>query len=244
MTAHPFLAAEHITHRYGSRTVLDDLSLSLHRGEVFGLLGPNGAGKSTFISMLATLIRPTSGDIFLDGVSILKKPMAIRRKMGYVPQELALHAVLSARRNLEFWAGVYGMRGTARTEAVVRALMEVHLLERADDRVDTWSGGMKRRLNIAAAIMHTPEFLVMDEPTAGVDVLSRRTIITMISRFRDEGKTILLASHDIEELETVCDRVGVLHEGRVLAEGTVRHVLESTGFASLENLLLSLEEQR
>ena len=243
MTATPFLEVEQIVHRYGSRTVLDNLNLSLRRGEVFGLLGPNGAGKSTFISLLATLIRPSAGDIRLEGVSILKKPAVIRSRMGYVPQELALHTVLQARENLEFWAGVYGLGGKRRDEAIDRALQEIGLLERASDRVDTWSGGMKRRLNLAAAIMHEPDLLVMDEPTAGVDVHSRRTIAGLIDRFRSNGKTVLLASHDIDELEAVCDRIGVLHAGHFLACGTVPEVLSATGGTSLESLLLGLEER-
>lgn len=242
MTAPAFLTMEHVTHRFGKRTVLADVNLSLSRGEVFGLLGPNGAGKSTLLSLLATLIRPAEGDIRMEGVSILSRPKTIRSRMGYVPQEIALHAVLPARENLRFWAGIYGLSGTGRDAAVRRALEEVHLSERADERVDTWSGGMKRRLNIAAAIMHQPELLVMDEPTAGVDAASRRTIAAMIARFRNEGKTVLIASHDTDELEAVCDRVGVLHAGRFLAVGTVAGVLAQTGRTSLEALLLGLEE--
>jgi len=242
MTGQPFLQAEHIVHRYGSRTVLNDLNLSLYKGEVFGLLGPNGAGKSTFISLLATLIRPTSGDMFVEGVSILKKPAAIRKRMGYVPQELALHTVLRAKENLRFWAGVYGLSGARREEAIEQVLREIGLLDRAADRVDTWSGGMKRRLNLAAAIMHEPDLLLMDEPTAGVDIQSRRTIAGLLDRFRMEGKTVLLASHDIDELETICDRIGVLHGGRFLHCGTVPEVLASSGADTLENLLVRLED--
>jgi len=242
MTAPAFLTMEHVTHRYGKRTVLADVNLSLARGEVFGLLGPNGAGKSTLLSLLATLIRPAEGDIRIGETSILSHPNAIRSRMGYVPQEIALHTVLSARRNLAFWAGVYGLSGSMRDEAVGRALAEVHLAERADERVDTWSGGMRRRLNIAAAIMHGPDLLVMDEPTAGVDAASRRTIAAMISRFRSEGRTVLIASHDTDELEAVCDRIGVLHAGRFLAVGAVADVLGQTGRTSLEALLLGLEE--
>lgn len=242
MTAPAFVTMEHVTHRYGKRTVLADVNLSLSRGEVFGLLGPNGAGKSTLLSLLATLIRPGEGDIRLEGVSILSRPQAIRSRMGYVPQEIALHTVLPARENLRFWAGIYGLAGVERDEAVRRAFEEVHLLDRAEERVDTWSGGMKRRLNIAAAIMHRPDLLVMDEPTAGVDAASRRTIAAMIARFRSEGRTVLIASHDTDELEMVCDRVGVLRAGRFLAVGTVAGVLEQTGRPSLEALLLGLEE--
>ncbi len=243
MTAPAFLTMEHVTHRYGKRTVLADVNLSLVRGEVFGLLGPNGAGKSTLLSLIATLIRPAEGDIRIGETSILASPNAIRSRMGYVPQEIALHTVLSARSNLAFWAGVYGLSGAVRDEAVRRALADVQLAERADERLDAWSGGMRRRLNIAAAIMHGPELLVMDEPTAGVDAASRRTIAGMLARFRSEGRTVLIASHDTDELESVCDRIGVLRAGRFLAVGTVADVLDGTGRTSLESLLLGLEER-
>lgn len=236
------LEMQHVTHRFGKRTVLMDLNLSLSRGEVFGLLGPNGAGKSTLLSLLATLQRPCEGDIRLEGVSILKQPNMIRRRMGYVPQELALHVTLTARDNLRFWAGVYGLSGLTRDRAVHEVLERMHLADRALDRIETWSGGMKRRLNLAAAIMHQPDLLLLDEPTAGVDAGSRRTIAALLRQFRQEGKTVLVASHDTDELEAVCDRVGVLAGGRLIAAGSVTEVLQSAGHTTLEAFLLGLEE--
>ena len=241
MNGTPFLEVRHLTHRYGARTVLSDISLCLNRGEVFGLLGPNGAGKSTLLSALVTLVRPTEGEILFEGASILQHPGGIRGRTGYVPQELALHTTLSAAGNLHFWAGVYGLTGAVRKQAVTDVLTSMQLLDRASDRVDTWSGGMKRRLNLAAALMHQPDLLVLDEPTSGVDAASRQTISAIIRTFRDEGRTVLLTSHDTDSLASVCDRVGVLHQGRLLALGSISEMLTATGYATLEDCLLGLE---
>lgn len=237
----PLVEIRHVTHRFGRRTVLQDVSFSLFRGEVFGLLGPNGAGKSTLLSLLSTLYRPVAGDLLYAGESILSRPAAIRSHMGYVPQELALHTTLSAIDNLRFWAGVYGLSGAAREQAARAALVQMGLQERAADRVDTWSGGMKRRLNLAAALMHQPDLLVLDEPTAGVDAGSRQTISAMIRAVQAQGRAVLLTSHDTDELAAVCDRVGLLHQGCLLAVGRVSEVLADTGYPSLEACLLGLE---
>lgn len=241
MSQPSFLDFMQVTHRYGTRTVLRDLTFSLQRGEVFGLLGPNGAGKSTLLSLVGTLFRPTMGNILLEGVSILEQPDGIRRRMGFVPQEIALHATLSARDNLRFWAGVYGLSGGEREKAVDAALARLRLSGRAGDQVAIWSGGMKRRLNLAAALMHQPDLLVMDEPTAGVDAASRQAIAAMIRDVRSQGKSVLLTSHDTDELATVCDRVGLMHQGRLLAVGTVPEVLSQMGQESLEACLIGLE---
>ena len=213
----------------------------LYPGEVLGLIGPNGAGKSTLLSLVSTLYRPLSGDILFAGRSILTHPRDIRTNMGYVPQELALHTTLSAMDNMRYWAGIYGLTGQARTQAANQALDRLGLLERAADRVDTWSGGMKRRLNLAAAMMHQPRLLVLDEPTAGVDAASRQTIANMIRTVRDAGRSVLLTSHDTEEMAGICDKIGVLHQGRLLAFGRVEEVLAMTGYMSLEACLLGLE---
>ena len=241
MSQVPFLDVQRLTHRYGARTVLSDISFCLKQGEVFGLLGPNGAGKSTLLSLLVTLGRPSEGDILFEGVSILQQPGVIRGRTGYVPQELALHATLSAAGNLRFWAGVYGLKGMEAKKAATEVLTQMHLLSRASDRVDTWSGGMKRRLNLAAALMHHPDLLILDEPTSGVDAGSRQTIASMIRGFRDAEKTVLMTSHDTDALSAVCDRVGVLHQGQLLALGSIPEVLSATGYDTLEACLLGLE---
>lgn len=242
VTASPLIACEGLVKRYGSRIALSVPTLEIPTGGVFGLIGPNGAGKSTFISLLATLQRPTSGDIRVGSGSVVRTPAEVRRRIGYVPQELAIYPALSARHNLEFWAGVHRLPARSRRAAVMTALEAVGLADRADERASTFSGGMKRRLNLAAALMHDPEILIMDEPTAGVDVRSRRCIAEIIDRHRAAGRTIVFTSHYIDELESICDRLAVLHAGRVLHAGTLQEILGQAGKPSLEALMLELED--
>jgi len=242
MQDNPMLQTFDLTHRYGRRVVLDHLDLSLNKGEVFGIIGANGAGKSTFLSIVTTLLKPSHGDIAFNGTSIIRHPEIIRSGMGFVPQELALYPTLTARQNLFFWGGVYGIPKKERYDTVTRVLSQISLLDRENDRIETWSGGMKRRLNIAAAVMHKPAFLVMDEPTAGIDVFSKKMIASMIQQFRSEGKTVLLTSHDMDHIQVICDRIGILQHQHIIAEGSVPEVLAKTQSDSLENLLFSLED--
>ena len=233
-----------LTKKYGKRTALAQMNLQIRSGEVFGLMGPNGAGKSTFIALLATLLKPTSGDILYNGGSILKDPRPIRSIMGYVPQDLALYPMLSAEENLAFWAGVYRVPRKMQDNAIDQALHDVQLQDRAKDKVSGYSGGMKRRLNIAASLMHNPQLLVMDEPTAGVDVFSRKCIADMIGRYRAAGRTIVLTSHYTDELESVCDRMAVIQNGCIRHAGTLQEVLLQAGESSLETIMLKMGEEK
>jgi ABC-2 type transport system ATP-binding protein len=231
-----------LTKKYRGRTALDHVNLQIRSGEVFGLMGPNGAGKSTFIALLASLLKPTSGDILLNGSSIMKDARQIRSIMGYVPQDLALYPMLSAEENLAFWAGIYRIPRISKKKAVTQALLDVQLHDRAKDKVSSYSGGMKRRLNIAASLMHNPQLLVMDEPTAGVDVFSRKCIAEMIVRYRETGRTVVLTSHYVDELESVCDRMAVIQNGRIRYSGTLQELLGQADEPSLETIMLKMGE--
>ncbi len=229
-----------LTKKYGNITALSEVSMDIEKGEIFGLFGPNGAGKSTFISVLATILRPTSGDIIVNGHSILKQPDLVKKMIGFVPQDIALYPMLSGRDNLDFWAGIYGLKGRLRKERIEEAIAVTRLEDRIRDRVSEYSGGMKRRLNIAVSLMHHPEILVMDEPTVGVDIQSRRYILDMLDGLRKEGRTILFTSHYTDELETICDRIAVMDKGRLLAAGPAAELKRANGADSLEALLLKL----
>ncbi len=231
-----------LTKKYGKLTVLDNLSFNIFRGEIFGLLGPNGAGKSTFISTLATICKPTSGDMAVSGFSIKNQPERIRRSIGLVPQDIALYPALTGMDNLDFWASIYGLRGSLKKERIYEALSVVRLEDRAADRVENYSGGMKRRLNIAVALVHHPEILVMDEPTVGVDIQSRRFILDAVKALKNEGKTVIFTSHYIDEMEALCDRLALLDRGIIKSIGTVNELLSLHGSENMEEIMLKLFE--
>lgn len=200
---------------------VNDVNMYLGRGESVGLVGPNGAGKSTTIAMISTLIRPTSGDVKLNGVSVLVEAAPMRAVLGVVPQEVALYPELSAQENLEFFGSLYGLRGKRLAAAVDDALDLVGLSDRRRDVIKKYSGGMKRRINIAAALLHEPEFVIMDEPTVGIDPQSRNHILETVRTLnRERGLTVLYTSHYMEEVEQLCDRIYVMDHGKVIASGT------------------------
>ncbi len=229
-----------LTKKYGKLTALQELKLDIAKAEIFGLFGPNGAGKSTFISILATICKPTSGDIIVNGCSVCGQPDRIKKIIGFVPQDIALYPMLSGKDNLDFWAGIYGLRGRLRKERIEEAAAMTRLEDRIRDRVSEYSGGMKRRLNIAVSLMHHPEIIVMDEPTVGVDIQSRRYILDMLDGLRKEGRTIVFTSHYTDELETLCDRIAVMDKGRLLAQGPAEELKREYGADSLEAVLLKL----
>lgn len=199
---------------------VEDVSFRVNRGEIFGLLGPNGAGKSTTISMISTLLRPTSGDILYKGESILKNPKVIQKCLGIIPQEIALYPTLTGYQNLSFWAQVYGLRGKELRSRIEEVGELVGLRDRMKDNVEKYSGGMKRRLNIGAALLHKPEFLIMDEPTVGIDPQSRNHILNTVKRLNVEGMTIIYTSHYMEEVESLCNRISIMDSGEIIASGT------------------------
>ncbi len=224
--------------KFGKNTVLDNLDFEICKGEIFGLLGPNGAGKSTFISILTTLSKPTSGDIFIDSFSVTKQPDRIKSGIGFVPQDIALYPMLSGIDNLNFWAGIYDLRGSDKKERVAEALSVVKLEDRAKDRVSMYSGGMKRRLNIAVALLHHPDLLVMDEPTVGVDIQSRKYIFEAVRKLKAEGRTVVFTSHYVDEMETLCDRIAIINKGRLVAVGGVDELKAGYRVANVEDILL------
>lgn len=231
-----------LTKKYGRKIVLHDLNLGIAKGEIFGLFGPNGAGKSTLISILATLLKPTSGDVLVNGISVKGQPDSIKREIGFVPQEIALYPMLSGRDNLDFWAGIYGLRGKLRKERIAEATAVARLEDRIRDRVSEYSGGMKRRLNIAVSLLHHPSILLMDEPTVGVDIQSRRYILDTLSALKKEGRTIVFTSHYVDELETLCDRIAVMDKGKIPMLGSADDLRKAYGVSDLESVLFRLDE--
>jgi len=226
-----FLEVKDLKKVYKRQRAVDGIDFSLKEGEIFGLLGPNGAGKSTTISMIAGLIKPTDGDIIVEGRSILKSPKEIKRMMGLVPQEIALYPTLSARENLKFWGRMYGMDSIRLKERIDEVLRILGLTERADHRIDTYSGGMKRRINIGAALLHQPKLLIMDEPTVGIDPQSRKHILDMVLDLNRQGMTILYTSHYMEEVEYLCHRVAIMDRGSIIASGTKEELKAMVGNA-------------
>jgi ABC-2 type transport system ATP-binding protein len=214
---------------YGPRMVLDGVSLAVRRGEMVGLLGPNGAGKTTTISILATLLRPDAGEVRVAGLTPRSGGTELRRKLGFVPQSLALYPSLSGLQNLELFARLHGIgRRQARSESM-RALEEVGLAGRAHDPVAVLSGGMQRRLNLACGTVHGPEVLLLDEPAVGVDPQSREQILLSVRKAAQTGAAVIYSTHYMEEIERTCDRVMLLDHGRVVAEGTVAGLIALGG---------------
>jgi ABC-2 type transport system ATP-binding protein len=226
----PVLELEGVRKTYGEAVVLDDLSLRLEPGEVFGLLGPNGAGKTTLVSLAVGLLAPTAGRVTIRGQGPPSSP-TVRRAIGLAPQALALYERLSARENLDFFAAMQGLDARTRARRVDEALAFVGLSERADARPSSFSGGMARRLNLAAALVHEPALLLLDEPTVGVDPQSRNLLLERIAALREQGRTILYTTHYMEEAARVCDRIGILDRGRLLAVDTVAGLIAAHGGA-------------
>ncbi len=223
---------------YGPHLVLDGISLALRRGEMVGLLGPNGAGKTTTISILAMLLRPDAGVVRIAGRAPRSGGDGLRRKLGLVPQSLALYPTLSAMQNLELFARLHGIRRRQARADSMRALEEVGLAERAHDPVAVLSGGMKRRLNLACGLVHRPDVLLLDEPAVGVDPQSRERILLNVRRSADAGAAVIYSTHYMEEVERTCDRVLLIDHGRLVAEGTVAELIARGGGRPLMEIAL------
>ncbi|MEH7463965.1 ABC transporter ATP-binding protein [Bacillus thuringiensis] len=213
------LVVDHITKSFGKKEVVRGVSFSIEKGETFGLLGPNGAGKSTTISMICGLFPYDSGDIRVDGKSVKEYSMDTKQKIGVVPQDIALYPTLSAKENLIFWGKMYGLSGAAAKKRADEVLAYVGLEDRAKDKIETFSGGMKRRVNIGAALMHEPELLIMDEPTVGIDPQSRNHILETVKKLNEKGMTVIYTSHYMEEVEYLCERIAIVDHGKVIALG-------------------------
>ena len=223
------LAAQDLHKSFGDHQAVRGVSFEIARGEVFGLLGPNGAGKTTTISILTGLLDPTSGQALVDGKPLNHKANSIKSKIGFVPQELALYPTLSAYDNLIFFGRIYGLKGKALRERVEHVLEVVGLADRAKDRIENYSGGMKRRINIAAGLLHQPEILFLDEPTVGVDPQSRNAIFESVEALNKEGLTILYTTHYMEEAERLCNRIAIMDHGKVIALDTPKALIEGLG---------------
>jgi ABC-2 type transport system ATP-binding protein len=215
------LDARSLGKAFGRVVAVDGVSLNLGPGRLLSLLGPNGAGKTTTVSMLAGLVAPDRGEVLVDGHRLAGDADPAKRRIGLVPQEIALYEELSARDNLRFFGGLYGFRGAGLERAIAAVLELVGLVDRARDRVATYSGGMKRRLNLAAGLLHDPDILLLDEPTVGVDPQSRHAIFENLEALKRRGKAILYTTHYMEEAERLSDRIVVMDHGRVIADDTL-----------------------
>ncbi|WP_210363909.1 ABC transporter ATP-binding protein [Bacillus sp. REN3] len=223
------LAVHQLSKRFKDFDVIKNISFSVHKGESYGLLGPNGAGKTTTIQMVSGLYPPTSGSIEVAGIDMVKQPKKAQGLIGIVPQDIALYPTISARENLIFWGRMYGLRGKDLHRRVEKVLEIIGLGDRGTDRVQTFSGGMKRRVNIAAAILHNPELLIMDEPTVGIDPQSRTHILDTVKRLNQEGMTVIYTSHYMEEVQYLCTRIGIMDRGEFIASGTISELRETIG---------------
>jgi len=208
---------------------VDGLSFGIEQGEIYSLLGPNGAGKTTTISILSCLLRPTGGDASVGGASITKQQAAVKEAIGVVPQEIALYPDLTAQENLAFWGKMYGLRGSELDARVEEVLDLIDLTDRKKDRLEDFSGGMKRRVNIGAALLHKPRILFLDEPTVGIDPQSRRAILDGIKDLNRQGTTILYTTHYMEEAQELSHRIAIMDHGKMIAEGTHEELVKSVG---------------
>ncbi|WP_322793921.1 ATP-binding cassette domain-containing protein [Bellilinea sp.] len=239
----PILQVNQLVKRYGDLTAVKGISFEVQEGEIFSLLGPNGAGKTTTISVLSTLFPPSEGDALIAGHSVVREPYAVRRVIGIVPQEIALYEDLTARENLQFWGQLYGLSGRELKERCEEVLEQTGLQEKANQRVKTFSGGMKRRLNIGVGLLHRPRLLFMDEPTVGIDPQSRRAILDTVKDLnRQAGMTILYTTHYMEEAQELSHRVGIIDHGEMIAIGTQAELVKRIG--QRETLVLQFGEDQ
>ena len=234
------LEIHNLVKNYGDFAAVKGISFDIHKGEIFSLLGPNGAGKTTTINMVSTLFEPTSGDALIGGHSVTKAPMQVRQMIGVVPQELALYEDLTAQENLMFWGQMYGLSGKSLKHRIDEVLDQIGLTERASHRIKTYSGGMKRRVNIGVGLLHKPELLFMDEPTVGIDPQSRRAILETVKDLNRLGMTVLYTTHYMEEAQELSDRVGIIDHGELIALGTQAELTKQVG--ETDTLILHFAE--
>lgn len=234
------LEVQNLVKNYGNFQAVKGVSFNIQEGEIFSLLGPNGAGKTTTISMLSTLYEPTSGDATIAGHSVKKNPMGVRNAIGVVPQDLALYEDLSAKENLIFWGQMYNLSGKSLSSRVDEVLEQIGLTDKAKNKVKTFSGGMKRRVNIGVGLLHKPKLLFMDEPTVGIDPQSRRAILDTVKDLNKQGMTVLYTTHYMEEAEELSNRVGIIDHGELIAIGTQKELTKQVG--ETETLILHVGE--
>lgn len=233
------------TFRHAPEPAVKGISFSINRNEIFGLLGPNGAGKTTTISILCGLFPPTSGKVLIDGKSLKHQLEGIKPIVGIVPQDIALYPTLTARENLDFYGHMYGLRGRYLADKINEWLEKLGLADAANRKVSSYSGGMKRRVNLIAGILHNPKILFLDEPTVGVDVQSRNVIIEHLKEINRSGTTIIYTSHHMEEAENFCTRVSIIDHGKILTQGTPHELIADTaGATNLETVFLKLTKRK
>jgi ABC-2 type transport system ATP-binding protein len=236
----PILVVQNLVKKYKDFAAVKGISFSIEEGEIFSLLGPNGAGKTTTISVLSTLYQPTGGDATIAGHSVVKEPMVVRNLIGVVPQDLALYEDLTARENLIFWGQMYGLSGKELRSRQEEVLEQIGLADKANQRIKTYSGGMKRRVNIGIGLLHRPRLLFMDEPTVGIDPQSRRAILDTVKDLNRHGMTVLYTTHYMEEAQELSDRVGIIDHGELIALGTQAELTHQVG--EDETLILHIDE--
>jgi ABC-2 type transport system ATP-binding protein len=223
------ISVQGLSKRFGELRAVDRISFEVAEGELFGFLGPNGAGKTTTISMISGLLRPDEGTIQVGDLNLWENPRPAKRLLGLVPQELALYEEFSARENLMFWGGLYGLSHSDLKESIEELLQRVGLADRAREPVSRFSGGMKRRLNLAIGLVHRPRVLLLDEPTVGIDPQARNNILEIIRDIAAKGTTIIFTTHHLEEAEKLCDRIAIIDHGRILQAGSVSELARVAG---------------
>lgn len=238
------LIIDHLKKSFKNIKAVDDISFRVEKGDIFGLLGPNGAGKSTTISIIATLMSPDGGQVLFKGEDIAKNPKPLQQNLGLVPQEIALYPNLSGLENLMFFGRAYGLGGAALKKRIAEVSQIIGITERLTDRVKKYSGGMKRRLNIGAALLHEPELVIMDEPTVGIDPQSRSHILDAVRALSQNGATVIYTSHYMEEVELLCSRLCIMDAGRIIASGTKNEILSSLGTQSELELMLTMPDEK
>jgi ABC-2 type transport system ATP-binding protein len=229
------ITVKSVSKSFESIKALENISFNIEKGDIFGILGPNGAGKSTIVNILNTLVKPDAGDVIIDGVNIKNDGETIKLIMGVVPQEIALYEEMTAWENLMFWGGLYHIPAHELKISGNKTLDIVDLAGRKHDKIRTFSGGMKRRINVACSLLHNPKILVLDEPTVGVDPQNRNYIFEVIERLNNEGMTIIYTTHYLEEAERMCDKIAIIDAGKIIAQGTLKELRD---ISDVRDLLL------
>lgn len=223
------LKITHLSKSFGKVQAVDDISLEVKKGEIFGFLGPNGAGKTTTISMIAGILTPDSGSVEIDSMDIRSSPQKIRGIMGVVPQDMAFYEELSAKENMRFWGQLQGMSGRELDQKIQYYLNKTGLTGREDEPLKKYSGGMKRRINLIIGLIHSPRFLLLDEPTIGIDVQTKMNILDLIRESADKGTTVVYTTHNLQEAQDLCDRIAIMDKGKIMAVGTLPELIQIVG---------------
>ncbi len=231
---------ENLFKHFGKVHAVNGVSFTAQDGEVFGLLGPNGAGKTTTLRMLATVLHPTRGTASIAGHDLLREPAAVRAILGVLPEYWGLYGRLTARENLRYFGKLYGLQGPDLETRIVELIELLEMNEYADRRCDPFSKGMKQKVALGRSLIHDPRHLLLDEPTAGLDVMSTRQVRKLIARFRDEGRCVILSTHILSEAERLCDHIAIIHQGHIIATGTADELCRQSGQTSLEDAFVQL----